>query len=176
MTRKGGTPRDYRSEAERVRERSAGHRRETEYNRGGRAPEIVPNNFTTASRNESQGVAPNQPTGQREQFDAVKPPAQAKGSRDRDLKKEIVHRLSIDPDLSTSEITVEVDHTIVLLTGSVDTLNTKHRVEELVSRVDGIGQIDNQLTIRVGESFEEFSRGMDASRLKEEFARNTKFQ
>jgi hypothetical protein len=46
-------------------------------------------------------------------------------------------------------------------------MNTKYRLEELIKRVDGVKNIENNLKVRVGEALEEFSRSADAARLRE---------
>jgi osmotically-inducible protein OsmY len=95
-------------------------------------------------------------------------------SPDRRLLKQVVLALSSEADLSTSDITVEVRSRAVLLTGSVDTVNTKYRAEETVKRLEEVARVENQLTVRLGEALDEFTRGADASRQREEFARTTK--
>jgi hypothetical protein len=59
----------------------------------------------------------------------------------------------------------------VWLRGSVDTINTKHRLEEIVKRVRGVEVVENDLRIRVGEALEEFTRNADAARLREDLYR-----
>lgn len=92
-------------------------------------------------------------------------------SSDRIMEEVIRARLSIEPELATSEVTVEVRGNTAALTGSADTINTKQRIEELVKRIDGVQKVENNLSIRVGESIEEFSRSADAARLREVEAR-----
>ena len=90
---------------------------------------------------------------------------------DHVLREVIRKRLVIEPELATSEVHVEVGGGTVILSGSTDTLNTKYRIEELVKRVDGVQKIENNLSIRVGEPIEEFSRDSDAARLRQQEAR-----
>jgi osmotically-inducible protein OsmY len=95
-------------------------------------------------------------------------------SPNRRLLKHIVLALSSEAELSASDITVEVRGRKVLLTGNVDTINSKYRAEETVGRLHGVDHIENQLAVRLGEALDEFTRGADASRLREDLARSTK--
>jgi hypothetical protein len=93
---------------------------------------------------------------------------------DRILQRVITERLSVEPELATSEVQVEVRVGTVIVTGSADTMNTKYRLEELIKRVDGVKKVENNLKVRVGEAFEEFSRSADAARLREARVRSPK--
>ncbi len=95
-------------------------------------------------------------------------------STEHKLLEEVIRALSSDPDLSTSDITVEVRAQTVALTGAVDTMNSKYRAEEVVSRFEAVTQIENHLTVRLGDALDEFTRGADASRLREEVTRISK--
>ena len=86
---------------------------------------------------------------------------------DRILQRVLRDRLSLEPELATSDVQVDVREGTVIVTGSADTMNTKYRLEELIKRVDGVKNIENNLKVRVGEALEEFSRSADAARLRE---------
>ena len=86
---------------------------------------------------------------------------------DRILQRVLRDRLSLEPELATSDVQVDVREGTVIVTGSADTMNTKYRLEELIKRVDGVKNIENNLKGRVGEALEEFSRSADAARLRE---------
>jgi len=86
---------------------------------------------------------------------------------DRMLQRVITERLNFEPELATSEVHVDVREGTVIVTGSADTMNTKYRLEELIKRVAGVKKIENGLKVRLGETFEEFSRSADAARLRE---------
>lgn len=90
---------------------------------------------------------------------------------DRVMVEVIRKRLAVEPELATSEVVVEVRGGVVALTGSADTINSKYRIEELVRRIEGVQRVENNLTIRVGEAIEEFSRNADAARLRQVRAR-----
>jgi osmotically-inducible protein OsmY len=66
---------------------------------------------------------------------------------DERIQELICDRLTDDPRIDASDITVEVRDHIVRLTGSVDDRRTKYEVEELVERC-GVNEIDNQLRVQ----------------------------
>jgi osmotically-inducible protein OsmY len=68
------------------------------------------------------------------------------------LKEVICEKLSDDPMIDASEISVDVTGQVVKLTGTVDDRSTKYEVEELVERCGGVKDIDNQLRVRSGSS------------------------
>lgn len=61
------------------------------------------------------------------------------------LKEVICERLSDDPDIDASEITVNVSGGNVKLTGTVNSRADKYQVEELIEQCGGVKDIDNQL-------------------------------
>lgn len=67
---------------------------------------------------------------------------------DERLKEIVCERLTDDPHIDASNITVEVSGQTVKLTGTVDDRSTKYQVEELVERLGGIEDIDNQLRVK----------------------------
>jgi osmotically-inducible protein OsmY len=71
---------------------------------------------------------------------------------DERLKEVICEKLTDDPDIDASEISVDVTGQIVKLTGTVDDRATKYEVEELIERCGGVKDIDNQLRVRSGAS------------------------
>lgn len=150
MAKEGDTSRDFRSEAERIRPRPAGALFKEE-------PEPMPGEIERVQHGTYREIHSDESL-----------------SPNRRLLKRVVLALSSEADLSTSDITVEVRSGAVLLTGSVDTMNTKYRAEETVKRLEEVARIENQLTVRLGEALDEFTRGADASRLREEFARSKK--
>jgi hypothetical protein len=68
------------------------------------------------------------------------------------LKEVICEKLTDDPMIDASEISIEVTGQIVKLTGTVDDRSTKYEIEELVERCGGVKDIDNQLRVRSGSS------------------------
>ena len=93
--------------------------------------------------------------------------SQSEKLSDRVLRRVITERLSVEPELATCDVQVDVRQGTVIVNGSADTMNSKYRLEELIKRVDGVHTIENNLKVRVGEALEEFSRSADAARLRE---------
>jgi hypothetical protein len=71
---------------------------------------------------------------------------------DERLKEVICEKLTDDPMIDASEISIEVTGQTVKLTGTVDDRSTKYEIEELVERCGGVQDIDNQLRVRSGSS------------------------
>jgi hypothetical protein len=66
---------------------------------------------------------------------------------DERLKEDISERLTDDPYVDASDVSVEVRGGKVTLTGQVDQRWTKHHVEDLVDRCSGVQEIENRLTV-----------------------------
>ena len=66
---------------------------------------------------------------------------------DERIKEEICERLSDDPSIDASDVSVDVQEGVVRLEGSVDQRFVKHRIEDLVDRCSGVKDIENKLTI-----------------------------
>jgi osmotically-inducible protein OsmY len=64
------------------------------------------------------------------------------------LKEMICERLTDDPRIDASDVTVEVNQGIVRLTGAVGERRTKYQIEDLIERCGGVQDVDNQLRIR----------------------------
>lgn len=150
MVRGGDNPQDYRSEAERVGARCDDPGFNTEYHRGKRAPTHV-DVHDEAARFETVETGDVSEQGVRS---------------DPVIRQRVVDSLGMEPWASTSDITVEVAEGVVLLTGSVDSINTKYRAEEVSKRFPGVERVDNQLKIRVGDPLDEFTRGFDSVRAR----------
>ena len=60
----------------------------------------------------------------------------------------ICERLTDDPRIDASDVTVEVNQGVVRLTGGVDERRTKYQIEDLIERCGGVQDVDNQLRIR----------------------------
>ncbi len=95
---------------------------------------------------------------------------------ERALRERVLVTLQGEPEWFNAEIDVDVRGPIVWLKGSVDTVNAKYRVEEIVKKVRGVESIENSLSIRVGEALEEFTRNADAARLRDALRRGIKSQ
>lgn len=147
MARGGDTPRDYRSEAERVGGRPDSPEFNTEYHRGGRAARRV--EIKRATRFEAA-----------ESDDAL----QKRIWSDQIIKQKVLDALRGEPSANFSDISVDVEDGVVLLKGSVNTVNTKYRTGEIAKRFAGVRQVENRLKIRIGDALDEFTRGFDAVR------------
>jgi hypothetical protein len=150
MARSGDTPRDFRSEGERIGARPDSPDFSTEYHRGGRAPGKV--EIKRAIRFEAAENAKD---------------LQRKVSSDQVIRQKVLDALAMESSDSYLDITVDVEDGVVLLEGSVDTINTKYRASEVAKRFAGVTEVDNRLKIRVGEALDEFTRGVDTVRSKD---------
>ncbi|MEY4669348.1 MAG: hypothetical protein RL518_2047 [Pseudomonadota bacterium] len=124
------------------------------------------------------------PSDMRSQAERVRPRGHgspfSKGARgepsasDKSLRDRVLVTLRGEPEWSNAEIQVDAWGVTVSLTGSIDTINAKYRIEEAVKRVRGVEAVENNLTIRVGEALEEFTRNTDAARLRDDLNRSSK--
>jgi hypothetical protein len=79
------------------------------------------------------------------------------------IKEDISERLSDDPLIDASDVTVETRQGVVTLTGSVDSRQLKHRIEDLVECCSGVKDIENRLTVRSSSAQSSASRGQGAA-------------
>ncbi len=89
--------------------------------------------------------AGTQPNQQSRGFQGVGPKGYARS--DERLKEEISERLSDDPDIDASDVSIECSNGKITLSGQVDERWMKHHIENLVDRSSGVKDIDNRLTI-----------------------------
>jgi osmotically-inducible protein OsmY len=75
---------------------------------------------------------------------------------DERLKEMICERLTDDPNIDASNVTIDVTSQIVKLSGTVDDRSTKYEIEELVERMGGVKDIDNQLRVQSSRSGSQF--------------------
>jgi hypothetical protein len=64
---------------------------------------------------------------------------------DERLKEIICERLTDDPSIDASEVTVEVSNKVVKLTGNVEDRRIKYLIEDVIEQAGGVRDIDNQL-------------------------------
>jgi hypothetical protein len=67
---------------------------------------------------------------------------------DERLREIICERLTDDPWIDASEVSIEVNNKTVRLTGTVDNRQTKYEIEELIERSTNVREIDNQLRVQ----------------------------
>jgi osmotically-inducible protein OsmY len=67
---------------------------------------------------------------------------------DERLREMICERLTDDPSIDASEVTVEVTNKVVKLSGTVEERRMKYLVEEVIEQVGGVRDIDNQLRVQ----------------------------
>jgi hypothetical protein len=71
---------------------------------------------------------------------------------DERLKEMICERLTDDPAIDASNVTIDVTSQVVKLTGTVDDRSTKYEIEELIESFGGVKDIDNQLRVQPSPS------------------------
>lgn len=71
---------------------------------------------------------------------------------DERIREDISERLSDDPAIDASDITLEVKDGKVTLTGQVEARWIKHSVEDMVDRCAGVREIDNRLGVAPASS------------------------
>ena len=57
---------------------------------------------------------------------------------DADLKADLMERLDAIPAINASDIEVDVDNGLVILSGQVDTQQTRFQVERMARRIAGL--------------------------------------
>jgi hypothetical protein len=88
----------------------------------------------------------------RRQMDARHEGRGPKGYRRSDdrIREDVSDRLTDDPYVDATEITIEVANAEVTLTGSVDSRNARRRAEDLAERVSGVTHVQNNLRVSSG--------------------------
>jgi osmotically-inducible protein OsmY len=67
---------------------------------------------------------------------------------DERLKEIICERLTDDPNIDASDITIEVNNKVVKLTGTVEDRRVKYLIEDVIEQAGGVRDIDNQLRVQ----------------------------
>jgi hypothetical protein len=67
---------------------------------------------------------------------------------DERIKEDISERLTDDPMIDASEVTIEAKQGVVTLSGAVDSRQLKHRIEDIVELCSGVKEIENKLSVR----------------------------
>jgi osmotically-inducible protein OsmY len=66
---------------------------------------------------------------------------------DERIKEDICERLTEDPYIDASEITIEVSAGVVTLEGTIEDRSQKHRAEDLVDATSGVKDVHNRLSV-----------------------------
>lgn len=69
---------------------------------------------------------------------------------DERLREIICERLTDEPSVDASDVSIDVKDKIVKLTGSVPDRRTKYEIEELVERCGGVKDMENHIRVRRG--------------------------
>jgi hypothetical protein len=72
---------------------------------------------------------------------------------DERLQEDICERLTDDPMIDASDVTVQVAGGVVTLEGSVSDRRLKHRIEDMVEQCGGVGEIRNNLSVKSRDRF-----------------------
>ncbi|HCY85844.1 MAG TPA: transport-associated protein [Desulfobacteraceae bacterium] len=102
----------------------------------------------------------------------VKYPDEVETLMDEDVHCRAVSVLAWNPDLESSDITVEVENGIVRLNGSVDTFWKKEKAERLTGELRGVMIVENNLAVVPSEKTQDQSI---AAYILEVMKRNLKF-
>jgi osmotically-inducible protein OsmY len=79
------------------------------------------------------------------------------------IKEDICERLSDDPLIDASDVSIEAKQGIVTLTGSVDSRQLKHRIEDMIECCSGVKDVENRLTVKSGTQSASRSSSSSAS-------------
>lgn len=88
---------------------------------------------------------------------------------DERIKEEVCDALTRDPSVDASEIEVDVKDRVVTLKGSVDERNMKRLAEDCAERVQGVGDVKNEIRVqsKTGMQSGRFSEASDRDESKE---------
>lgn len=84
---------------------------------------------------------------------------------DERIKEDLNERLTQDPYIDAWEIEVRVESGEVILTGTVDDRQSKHRAEDIAESVSGVKDVQNQIRVKKGDEDQgiEFKKGSTSS-------------
>lgn len=86
---------------------------------------------------------------------------------DPEMQRAIAEAIFADSDIAASDVKVQIEEGVVRLTGEVDTIDIKYRLEDLAKRFSGRVPVENNLTVRAGD----ISSSADVDRLEDELSR-----
>jgi BON domain len=90
-------------------------------------------------------------------------PKDYRRSDDR-IREDVSDRLTDDPLVDASDLTVQVKDSEVTLTGTVENREQKRRAEDLAERVSGVREVTNQLRVNKGFFSQLFGTGEEHER------------
>ncbi len=99
---------------------------------------------------QSQGAQAGSGQGQRQSFRG-KGPKNYKRSDER-IRDEVCECLSDDHEVDASEVDVSVSDGVVTVSGTVSNRYEKRRIEDLVERLSGVTDVNNQVRVQRGAS------------------------
>jgi osmotically-inducible protein OsmY len=94
----------------------------------------------------SRSTAFNRYDTQRSSYSGLGPRGYQRG--DERIREDICERLTEDPRIDASDVEVQVANAEVTLAGSVRTRDEKHFTENLVERIVGVREVNNNLKVR----------------------------
>lgn len=99
---------------------------------------------------QAQGYYENNQRGQQySDRDQVQTYGEPKNGSDQEIEKKIKSNLSSWFSNEYQNVSYDVNNGYVVLRGSVNTLEDKKKVEDAVRKIDGVKQINNQITVTV---------------------------
>ena len=66
---------------------------------------------------------------------------------DKDIIQDIERGLLLDEEVSTDNVSIDVRNNKVIITGSVESLEEKQEIEDMINNVNGVALVVNNLQI-----------------------------
>jgi osmotically-inducible protein OsmY len=114
--------------------------------RGGPSSGYYPQEYSSVGNwGSAAGAGRYQSQGAQQNFRGSMPKGYARS--DERIKEDICERLTEDPYIDASEITIEVTAGVVTLEGVIEDRSQKHRAEDLVDATSGVKDVHNRLNV-----------------------------
>lgn len=68
-------------------------------------------------------------------------------THDKDIIQDIEKELLLNEEVSTNNVSIDVQSNKVIITGSVETLEEKQEIEDMISNINGVALVVNNLKI-----------------------------
>ena len=81
---------------------------------------------------------------------------------DADIERDVTEELKWDPDLDATDISVKVDHEVIILTGFAMSFTDKYEAEIAAKRVVGIVAVANDIEVHFPRSIKGLIRTLRA--------------